>query len=372
MTRKIVQLSSIHKANDIRIFHKECRSLAAAGYDVVLIARAEREEVIDGVAIRPVRQAATNRLVRMTRTVFEVFRMAREERGDACHFHSIEFIPAGIVLKLLGNRVVWDVHEDFPKMILSKEYLPVPLRAPIARLTGIAERLGSWCFDGIVAATPSIAERFPADKTIVIHNYAMADEFAPGAGVAYDDRDMQVTYIGGLTEERGLFEMIDAVEIVNRTRPVTLVLGGPYQPESLRAEAAKRPGWKHVEDLGWLNRDEVAAVMGSSRAGLLIFLPVPNHFDSNPNKLFEYMAAGLPMITSNFPSWRQFVTDIGNGLMIDPESPEAIAEGILWMLEHPQEAAEMGLRGRSAFEERFTWEREADRLAEFYRTRIFA
>jgi glycosyltransferase involved in cell wall biosynthesis len=370
MTRTIVQLSSIHKANDIRIFHKECRSLAEAGFEVVLIARAERDEVIDGVTIRAVRQDASNRLLRMTKTVLEVFRMARAERADAYHFHAIEFIPAAIVMKLLGNRVVFDVHEDFPKMILSKEYLPKPIRAPIAFLTGVAERVGARFFDGIVAATPSIAERFPTSRTITIHNYAMADEFEPGETVPYAERKLQVTYIGGLTEERGLSEMVDAIEIVNRNRPVTLVLGGPYQPESLRSVAAKRPGWKHVEDLGWLSRQEVAAVMGSSRAGLLIFLPVPNHFDSNPNKLFEYMASGLPMITSNFPYWEQFVSDIGNGLMVDPEDPAAIAEAIGWMLDHPGEAAAMGARGRAAFEERFTWEREAARLVDFYRTRI--
>ena len=372
MTHKIVHLSSVHTANDIRIFHKECRSLAAAGFEVVLIARAERDDVIDGVRIRAVRQGASNRLARMTKTVVDVFRMAWAERGDAYHFHSIEFTPAAIVLKLLGNRVVFDAHEDFPKMILSKEYLPKPVRAPLAFLTGAVERVGSRLFDGIVAATPSIAGRFPASKTITIHNYAMADEFEPGENVPYAERKAQVTYIGGLSEERGLFEMIDAIEIVNRTQPVTLMLGGPYQPESLRAEAAKRPGWAHVEDLGWLNRREVAAVMGSSRTGLLIFLPVPNHIDSNPNKLFEYMASGLPMITSDFTAWAPFVSEIGSGLMVDPERPEAIAEAILWILSHPEEAAEMGTRGRAAFEARFTWEREAERLAAFYRTRILA
>jgi glycosyltransferase involved in cell wall biosynthesis len=181
-----------------------------------------------------------------------------------------------------------------------------------------------------------------------------------------------VTYIGGLTEERGLFQMVDAIEIVSRDRPARLVFGGPYQPESIRDVAAQRPGWAHVGDLGWLSREEVARVMGSSRAGLLIFLPVPNHLDSNPNKLFEYMAAGLPMITSSFPYWRQFVTEIGCGLMVDPEDPAAIAEAIRWILDHPDEAEAMGRRGREAFHARFTWEREAERLAAFYRDRILA
>jgi glycosyltransferase involved in cell wall biosynthesis len=367
---RIAQLSSIHQENDVRVFQKECRSLAAAGFEVTLIAQASKDHTVDGVTVRGVQPRRRNRFYRMTRTVWDVFRLARAEQADAYHVHAIELLPAALALKVLGYRVIYDVHENFPKLIRSKHYLPEAVRGPIATATGLVEKLASMAFDGIVAATPSIATRFPARKTITIHNYAMAKEFVTVEAVPYGERKMHIAYIGALSEERGLFEMIDAIEIVNHSRPVRLVLGGPYQPVSLRAEAAKRPGWKHVDDLGWLAREEVVAVMKGSRVGLLILLPVPNHFDSNPNKLFEYMAAGLPMITSNFAYWNQFVSDIGSGVMVDPESPEAVAGAILWMLDHPDEAAAMGSRGRAAFEERFTWEREAERLVEFYRTRI--
>jgi glycosyltransferase involved in cell wall biosynthesis len=224
----------------------------------------------------------------------------------------------------------------------------------------------------VVAATPSIAEQFRPERTVTINNYAIRGEFESAGGPPHGERPREVVYVGGLSKVRGLLQMIDAIELVNRRTPATLVLGGNYLPASCRDQARRRPGWAHVRDLGWLSREEVAEALASARAGMLVLLPTPNHVDSSPNKLFEYMAAGLPMIASNFPYWQRFITDIGCGIMVDPHDPAAIAEAIEWVLDHPLEAEEMGQRGRRAFEERFTWEHEAERLVEFYETRVFA
>ena len=115
-----------------------------------------------------------------------------------------------------------------------------------------------------------------------------------------------------------------------------------------------------------------SCLLGKARVGLLLFQPDPNHMESYPNKLFEYMAAGRPVITSDFPFWRQFVSELGTGLMVDPKDPQAIAEAISWILDHPREAEAMGERGRAAVMERFTWEREADKLVGLYRNCILA
>lgn len=370
--RKVVHLSTVHDATDVRVFHKECRSLAAAGYEVVLIANADGDRVVDGVQIRAIPVSTRNRFLRMTGTVGRVLQMAWRERADLYHVHSVEFLPAALLLRVLGRRVVYDAHENFSKVLLVRPYLPASLRAPVARVVGMFERLASRMVHGVVAATPSISEQFPDKKTVIINNFAIRSEFDEAHGQPHAERPHEMVYIGGLSEVRGLLQMIDATEIANQRTPSTLVLGGKYLPPSFRDKARHRPGWSHVRDLGWLSREEVAGALSRARIGMLMLLPTPNHIDSNPNKLFEYMAAGLPMITSDFPYWKRFVTDIECGIMVDPHDPEAIAEAMNWMLDHPEEAERMGQRGRQAFEERFTWEREAQRLIEFYETRIFA
>ena len=103
------------------------------------------------------------------------------------------------------------------------------------------------------------------------------------------------------------------------------------------------------------------------RCGLVLFRPAPNHLEAQPNKLFEYMSAGLPVIASDFPAWRELVEGTGAGLLVDPDDPQAIAHAIAWILRHPAEAEQMGRRGREAVYRDFNWDREAEKLAACYR-----
>jgi glycosyltransferase involved in cell wall biosynthesis len=82
------------------------------------------------------------------------------------------------------------------------------------------------------------------------------------------------------------------------------------------------------------------------------------------------MSAGLPVIASDYPRWREIVDDAGCGLLVDPTDPAAIAAAMQWILDHPEEAEAMGERGRRAILDRYSWDREADKLIELYATLI--
>jgi hypothetical protein len=116
-----------------RIFHKECKSLARAGYGVTLIAPHDRDEVVDGVRIRAVAKSKS-RIERMTRGVARVYREAVRQEAEVYHFHDPELIPVGVLLKARGKKVVYDIHEEYPTKVLSKYYLPRWLRPPLAWL----------------------------------------------------------------------------------------------------------------------------------------------------------------------------------------------------------------------------------------------
>jgi len=177
---KVVHLTSAHGAFDVRIFYKECVSIARAGHEVVLVVPHEHDEAAHGVQVRAVPPVTGGRLSRMTRTVWRVFRQALRERGDIYHFHDPELLPVGVLLKLLQRRVVYDVHENYPATIRRKEWLPAALRPPLAWGFEVLERCAAMCFDGVVAVNDDIAARFPARKTIQVRNYAIIEQTRVG------------------------------------------------------------------------------------------------------------------------------------------------------------------------------------------------
>lgn len=367
MKKRIVHLTTVHRWDDTRIFVKMCRSLAAAGHEVHLIAPANPpgDCVVDQVIVHRMPRPR-NRLERVTRTMTSVLQLASQLRADLYHFHDPELIPAGIALKLFGYRVIYDVHEDVPSQILQKRWLPGWARPLLSRATGALEDLGARCFDGVVAATTPIARKFPATRRVVVNNYSLLEEFSSITSDSYDQRPYDVAYVGGLSPDRGLRQLVEAIGHSNHSR-ARLLLGGRFEQPSFERELMKRPEWRRVGYRGWCSRQEVAGMLSQCRAGLVTLLPLERYVVSQPVKLFEYLAAGLPVVASDFPLWREIVAESKCGLLVDPEDPQAIADATDWLFRHPQEASDMGRNGRRAVLEKYNWSHEFDVLSNFYR-----
>lgn len=363
---RVALMSSVHAPDDIRVFKKEGRSLAEAGFDVILVATARSEagdiSPLEGILIR----APRNRFERMTRSAFGVFLQALKSKASVCHFHDPELLPYAAILKICGRKVIYDVHEDLPKQVLSKQYLPKPTRKLISAGVHLLERSASLFLDRIVAATPSIAENFPAEKTILVQNYPLLDELFSGESQPYLSRRFSVAFVGGITQIRGAREMVTAIGLLDKRWEASLELAGKIYPPRFREELGMIPGWERVMEHGWRSRPEVAALLGRCRAGLVLYHPEPNHIAAQPNKLFEYMSAGLPIVASNFPLWKEIIEQVGCGLTVNPLDPKAIASALEYLFQNPEEAEQMGARGRRAVEREFNWQREAEKLISMY------
>lgn len=344
---RIAHLTSAHPPDDVRIFHKQVRSLREAGHEVRLIAG----------------RAPGGRFARMTWTVTGVLRDALEARAEIYHFHDPELIPAGLLLKIVGKKVVYDAHEDLPKQILSKPWIPTRLRRPVAFVSDLVERGASRFFDQVVAATPSIASRFDPAKTVTVRNFPLAIE-APTEPAPYSHRPPLIAYVGSITRERGIVDLIDAMEDLPAHR---LALAGRFSPASLKAECEARPGWRNVDLQGWASRPEVAHLLARARVAVIPFRSEPNHEQALPTKLFEAMAAGAPVVCSNLPAMRSIVEEAGCGSYFEPGNSRSLAQALLGILEDPAAGEAMGARGRRAFETSFRWEGEAAKLLALYR-----
>jgi hypothetical protein len=281
------------------------------------------------------------------------------------HLHDPELIPVGLVLKLLGKRVVYDVHENLPKQVLGKRWLPRWLRPLAARMATLIERVADSSFDAIVVANETSLARFRNPRTTLVRNYADVREFArTGAETAYRERQPLIAYVGAISRERGLLQMVDAMAMVQHP-DARLVLAGPM-PGDLNDVGAQRPGWDRVVAAGWHSRTAVQDLLAQSRIGIAVLHPLPNYLDNYPSKLFEYMASGIPSIVSDFPLWREVIEEADCGVVVDPLDPPSIAAAIDELLADPGGAEAAGQRGRMAVHETLNWAVEGEKLVQLY------
>jgi glycosyltransferase involved in cell wall biosynthesis len=367
MPPRIVHITSAHKTEDDRIFHKECRSLAEHGLSVTVIGPGEERKALGGVDILGVPSPGSGRLRRMSVTVWRLLVRCLRLPADVYHFHDPELVALGFTLKIFGRRVVYDVHEDYPQKILTKEWISPVLRRPLSGIMAAVEAAAGRLFDGIVAVTPTIAARFPPAKTITLCNYPMLEEFSASTGTPYHDRPCQVCYVGGLSATRGLFDMVEAAGLVQGGAAQCVQLAGQFESGDEENQSRRQQGWGRVAYLGWLDRAGIARLLANARAGVVVLHPNRCFIDAYPIKMFEYMAAGLPVVASDFPVYREILDDGACGLLVPAADPPALARAIEWIFAHPDEAKAMGEQGRRRVERLYTWEAERKKLFALYR-----
>lgn len=364
---RIVQMTSVHHSHDVRVFYKMSASVASAGHEVHLVVPKPRPgiEIIDGVVVHGLPLPA-NRLDRMYRTVNRVLNVAGDLGGDLYQFHDPEFLRNAVSFQeKVGVPVVYDSHEDYRFQMKYKGWLPPWSRTTVGDSLGWFEDRTVRRLAGVIAATPSIAERFSEHPDcVVIQNFPFLKKMQKGK--AEDPQRMvgRFGYVGGLSHVRGAKQMIDA--LAEAGSDVSLELGGHWYPLSLREICADSPGWRQVNELGYVNRGQLAEMFRRVFAGLALLHPVQSYLTAYSTKMFEYMAEGLPVIASDFPLWRSIIDDAECGLLADPLDPVAIGRAMRELTDDPDAARRMGANGRRVVETTYNWDREQEKLLAFY------
>ena len=364
---KVLHLTSVHPAWDIRIFQKECRSLAAAGYHVVLAGAfgwaGERRR--GGVRVVSVESAGC-RLSRMLSTTRRLARVVDQEAPDLVHVHDPELVPWLRGFRRGGAHVVFDMHEDLPGAIRDKPYLPGWVRPPTSWVAERAERILLAGMPVVYAERSYVRGRDWVRRSRVVLNYPLAD-----ALLAIKARPHRALgYIGGISRARGAEDILDALVIL-RERGITMGLewAGRTEP-GYRAHldtVVRLHGLEGVRSHGVLSPPEAWKTVAGCVAGLAVLHDRPNYRASMPTKVLEYLGLGIPVIASDFPLYRALVEGRRCGLVVPPGDPLAIADAVAWLLDNPKEAAAMGERGRRAVADELNWKGQAEKLIGLYR-----
>lgn len=366
--RTICHITTVHRVGDTRIFHRQAAAISGAGkYSLLLIARGASEAVPAGISgeirLLPVQGG---RLHRMVLSQGRAIAMALRAKASLYHFHDPELLPGAVLLRTLGKRVVFDIHEDLPKQILIKPWIPKRYARIAFWLARRFDALVSRFSDGIVAATPEIGRKYRGVPVAVVQNFPMPEEVICPHSLPVSGRENVAVYVGTISEERGLRCMLQAADrAAERLKgDFRLKFAGPFASERDRALFEAHANKDIVEYLGWQDRRQVAGLLGQAVAGLVTFLPTDSHLEAYPNKLFEYGAAGIPAIASHFPLWRRLMN--GGCVFVDPALPEAIADALCDLMNNKRKAEAIGRAAQAMVRDRYGWESEAKKLLALY------
>lgn len=346
---RVAHLSTVHPPRDNRIFHKECRALQEAGLDVWLIIPQEGDENAEGIMVHGLPRRGS-RLKRMLLGQFDAWRALNKVQPSLVQFHDPELIPVVALWKTIHRRkAVYDAHEDLEKQIDGKTYLPSWARSAARSASKVLIAMADLTMDGIVVATPHIATNFRNENTLVVHNYPWLGEFTET--IDHEHKPRVMVYVGGLSEARGFSSMNEIVEHVPNSK---LVLAGSMDGE-VRMKFETSPAGAAVEYLGKLDTNAVPGVLEQSSLGLVLLKPLPNYLESLPTKLFEYMAAGIPFVATDFPYWRDLLEQYECGVFVDAANKSDCAKTVAKLMDDAKLRSEMGARGRRAVVSRFNF-----------------
>lgn len=367
MTR-VCHITTVHGAFDDRIFFKQCRSLATAGFDVHLIAPLDEERREDGVTIHPV-QVPASRALRPLVGAWRAYRIARKLKAAIYQIHDPELLWIAILLKWSGAGVVYDMHESMRLHILTKTWLgPTWLRKAFAKGYGLFEDYAIRTLDQVLVVVDSMKDDIlalhpkQAHKVTVIRNLPVLAIIDRSLQKVIRNEQFTLIYVGGLSRIRGIKEVVQALEALPDVR---LKLLGPWAGEDYRLDCAALPAWSQVEDLGQVRMDAVYDHVRAADLGVCLLYPVHNYMISLPIKTFEYMACGLPMLLSDFPFWRKTFGSFA--WFADTKDPVAITAAIkAAQLDHAGRMKK-GREGRELVAVQYSWESESLRLVDLYR-----
>ncbi len=364
---KICHISSVHPRYDTRIYQKQLKTLRSTYNKVSLVVADGKgdELTADGINIYDVGKIK-GRLKRFLSSGKMVLKKALELNADVYQFHDPELLRIASKLKKHGKLVVFDSHEDVPRQILSKPYLKSFVKPMLSRIYERFESRKAKHLAGIITATDFITERFSKihPNVITVKNFPIINELQ--MKIDWSKKENSACYIGAIAPTRGIREIVQAVELGN----LQFELAGKFSSDDLKNEVLDSPSADKIHFYGFADRQLVKTILGKSKVGLVTLHPTLSYQDALPVKMFEYMIAGVPVVTSNIPLWEKIVNDADCGIAVDPFSPQDIADAVNKIMNDDDLAERFAHNGQRAVIEHYNWENEAAKLLSFYQNLI--
>ncbi len=367
---KVVVLSCVHRAIDSRIFYRQAVYALSAGYRVVVIARHKGEEVRDGVRIHPFKKRRS-RFLRFLST-WKLALMALKERADLYHFHDPEMLPAMVALRIArGRPVIYDCHEHVVDSLVEKRWIPAPVAGILKPVVFAVQWLCAKVLGKVIVVVQEQKGMFPESVDfLVLGNFP--PRFATNEAPDPADRPYDLVHCGSVSRQRGSLVLVETIRILvremGRSDLTVLMIG--HTPESvdrefleaLRCEGLER----HVAFGGYVPLDRVPHELRRAKIGLAMQQRTRQYRYAITSKLLDYMAAGLPSVSSDFDYNRKYAPENEAALYVDPCSATEFAGAISSLLDDHATRERMGKKARRLQTGRYTAEGEVAKLLAYY------
>ena len=359
---KVCHISSLHPAKDHRIYFKECMSLARHGFETHLILCNQKASFEQGVRVHNIAFDFANRFDRIRKALKLCLAKAREIDAEVYHLHDPELLLISPALMKLGKKVIYDAHEDVPDQILGKPYIPKLIRPLVSKTFKWFEASRSRKISALVVANPPMMPRFKKyNRTTGIFNFP---EWQRSRQTDWQKRENAICYIGTLTESRGIYDILEAIKDLD----LKFYLAGNWHSASFEQKCRQHPSWSKVEFLGYIDQEKIYEVLSRVKIGISVLHPLKNYLRAYTGKMFEYMAAGVPVIVSDFELWTDVFKVAKCGLSITPANPEMLRSAIQQILSDDEAAVKMSALGQEAARRHFSWQSEQQKLIDLYNT----
>lgn len=358
----VAHVSSAHPWTDNRVHLRESASTASR-YRTLLVA-VDSPTTVSETGVTVVTIPRRPRLRRVFVSTLQVVILAAASGAKVVHMHDPELVWGIPFLRLLGRKVIFDAHEDLPDQFRNRHYLPESLHG-ITRVLAHAVIAVASLSDHIIAATTHVGSRYPTRKTSVVHNFPrlrVAElDLAP-----IDARPMRATYIGAVSENRGSETMRLAVDQPDFPSGWQLHLAGPFRPPRLADSFVDVEAAGRTVVHGVLSPEVARDLLLESRVGIVVLQPTDAYRHALPTKMFEYMAAGIPVIASDFPVWVDLLDEFDCATFITPDDPQALAEAVRRYADDTELLERHSANARRAAVEAFDWTTEEQTLLDVY------